>query len=278
MLVSSAVEMFLNHHKANSTASTLRNYTWLLSTFAERHADRELESIQADEILDFLNRTTEGKKRSTKRLRFTLLVAFFNFVRNTVDPNLHNPCSSPVLRKVFRGGRPAPWKIVEKEAIDEMIFRTPDPRDRLMLELMARGGLRVGEVLKLRVEDVQGQKLLLRTPKSGREAEAAFIPRKVAERLKDYIQTEKFEPGDRLFRVSYTTARLRTKAAGELIRIHLRPHDLRRHCATFASRCGTPIEIVSKVILRHTNLSTTQMYLGKVSDVEASRWIENLHG
>ena len=60
--------------------------------------------------------------------------------------------------------------------------------------------------------------------------------------------------------------------------VNLRPHDLRRHAATYASRAGTPIEIVSKVILRHANLSTTQRYLGKVSDAEALRWIDNLHG
>ncbi|MCK4791467.1 MAG: site-specific integrase [Desulfobacteraceae bacterium] len=57
----------------------------------------------------------------------------------------------------------------------------------------------------------------------------------------------------------------------------LRPHDLRRNPATHASRSGTPIEIVSKVILRHANLSTTQRYLGTVSNVEALRWIENAH-
>ncbi len=37
------------------------------------------------------------------------------------------------------------------------------------------------------------------------------------------------------------------------------------------SQAGTPLEIVSKVILRHANLSTTQRYLGKVSDTEALR-------
>jgi len=68
------------------------------------------------------------------------------------------------------------------------------------------------------------------------------------------------------------------KKAGELVGIKLRPHDLRRHAATCASRAGTPIEIVSKVILRHANLATTQLYLGKVTDSEAMRWIESLHG
>ena len=68
------------------------------------------------------------------------------------------------------------------------------------------------------------------------------------------------------------------KKAGDVVDIHLKPHDLRRHAATFASRSGVPIEVVSKVILRHANLSTTQRHLGKISDVEAIRWIENIHG
>jgi len=66
--------------------------------------------------------------------------------------------------------------------------------------------------------------------------------------------------------------------AGKLVGIKLRPHDLRRHAATFASRAGTPLEIVSKIVLRHSNLSTTQRYLGKVSDAEAMRWIDSIHG
>ena len=65
---------------------------------------------------------------------------------------------------------------------------------------------------------------------------------------------------------------------GKMVGVNLRPHDLRRHAATYASRSGIPIEIVSKVILRHADLSTTKRYLGKVSDLEAIRWIENLHG
>jgi integrase len=68
------------------------------------------------------------------------------------------------------------------------------------------------------------------------------------------------------------------KKAGDMVGVKIRPHDLRRFAATYASRRGTPIEIVSKVILRHSNLATTQRYLGKVSDVEAIRWIEQLHG
>jgi integrase len=112
-----------------------------------------------------------------------------------------------VIKKIFKRPRTIQWQIVDKETIDEIIFRTMNIRNRIMLELMARG-----------------------------------------------------------------------EKAGQLVGIELKPHDLRRHAATYASRSGTPIEIVSKVISRHADLSKTQRYLGKVNDTEAIRWIETLYG
>ncbi len=38
------------------------------------------------------------------------------------------------------------------------------------------------------------------------------------------------------------------------------------------------LEIVSKVLLRHQNLRTTQVYLGRVTDAEALRWMDILYG
>jgi len=183
-----------------------------------------------------------------------------------------------MLRKIFKDYRPVPWKIVEKETVDEIIFRTEDQRNRLILELMARGGMRIGEVLKLTPSDIDGARISIQAPKSDRQTEVAFVPQKLAHRLGEYIPHKGAEPKERIFPISYPAARMVVKKAGELVGISLRPHDLRRHAATYASRAGTPIEIVSKVILRHANLATTQRYLGKVTDVEAMKWIENLHG
>ena len=183
-----------------------------------------------------------------------------------------------MIRKIYRERVISRWEIIEKETVDEIIFRTIKIRNRLMLELMARGGMRIGEVLKLTLKDLQDRKLILREPKSGREHEIVFIPQKVADRLRDYaIQTCK-SLDDRISPITYEAARQMVVKAGKMVGIHLRPHDLRRHSATYASRAGVPIEIVSKVILRHANLSTTQRYLGTISDVEAMRWIENLYG
>jgi integrase len=225
-----------------------------------------------------LNQLTEGTKQTTKRIRYANLKTFFNFVISTFDFKFHNPCDTPVLKKIFREAKLPSWSIIEKDVVDEIIFRTDNPRNRLILELMARGGMRIGEVLNLTPRDVGDRKLTIRDPKSGKEKEFIFIPQKIADRLKDYIRENNFQLEERTFQICYETARSMTKKAGDVVGIHLRPHDLRRHAATFASRSGVPLEIVSKIILRHANLSTTQRYLGKISDVEAIRWIENIHG
>ena len=225
-----------------------------------------------------MSSVTDGTSQNTKKLRFTLMSAFFNFVKNSLDPKITNPCDNPALRKLFRAGKFTQFKILEKDAVDEIIFRTSNQRNRLMLELMARSGMRVGEVLKLKPMDIDDRKAIIRDPKSGKEAEVVFLPQKVADRLRTYIREKGIDTDARIFPLSYAAARLIVKKAGSLISIHVRPHDLRRHAATYASRSGTPLEIVSKVLLRHSNLSTTQRYLGKISDAEAMRWIDNLHG
>ena len=188
-----------------------------------------------------------------------------------------NPCVTTILRKMFRDRRSVPWTILEKEVVDEIIFKARNLRVRLMLELMARGGMRINEVLKLTPRDVDDRKLILHNPKSGKEVEVVYIPQKVADRLKEYIRIKQITSEQRIFPITYSAARVIVKQAGRVVGIDVKTHDLRRHAATYASRSGTPIEIVSKVILRHANLSTTQRYLGKVSDTEAVRWIENLY-
>ncbi|MFC1505286.1 tyrosine-type recombinase/integrase [Thermodesulfobacteriota bacterium] len=250
---------------------------FVLDRLCNEFGDYELADLSVENILDFMNRLTEGRKPQTKRGRFTSLLAFFNFVKNNLDTDFINPCDSPMLSKLFRLKIKPQYDILEKEIVDEIIFRTVHPRNRLMLELMARGAMRIGEVLKIVPNDVSERKILLRDPKSGREFEMIFIPQKVADRLREYIENQKIGLQERIFPICYETARSMVEKAGKLVGIHLRPHDLRRHAATFASRSGVPLEIVSKIILRHSNLSTTQIYLGRISDTEALKWIETIY-
>jgi len=277
MKLSKAIKICLDYHRNHSKPNTVRSYEAILTKFGLIFGDKDLEEISSEDILTFLDKITDGTKQQTKRTRYSHLAAFFNFIINNIDKRIQNPCANQLLKKLYKANTPVQWDSFEKETIDEIIFRTTKLRNRLILELMARGGMRIGEVLKLTPDDISGQKLLIRDPKSGREQEVIFITQKIADRLREYINLKHIEFNQRIFPISYEAARSMVKKAGEMVKVRLRPHDLRRHAATYASRAGVPIEIVSKIILRHSNLSTTQMYLGKVSDSEATRWIENLY-
>jgi integrase/recombinase XerD len=273
-----AVSLFRHYQQSNHRKRTAESYGSLLQHFESLYANRHLDSIKADEIYHFLEQMTGGSARSTRRLRYAQLKAFFNFIIEKCNPDLKNPCNAPLLSKTFRMPRAVPKTILEKEIIDEMIYDTKNQRNRLMLELLARCGLRIGELLNIRASDISERKLTIKGPKSGNESEIAFMPEQVARRFSEYITHNGLSSDTRVFPICYSTARTFIKKLGIKLKVSISPHDLRRYSATYASRNGVPLEIVSKIILRHQDLKTTQVYLGKVSDQEAIRWIDILHG
>ncbi len=145
-----------------SKKNTLQNYEFILNKFKNHFNAIEISSVTSEGILVFMSSVSDGTKQNTKKLRFTLLSAFFNYIKNSVDQDFQNPCDNPSLRKLFKGGKQAQFKILEKDVVDEIIFRTSNSRNRLMLELMARACMRIGEVLKLRPKDIEERKAIIR--------------------------------------------------------------------------------------------------------------------
>jgi integrase/recombinase XerD len=112
---------------------------------------------------------------------------------------------------------------------------------------------------KLTSSDISERIQTFREPKSGRIQETVSLPQKVADTLKDYVKEKSFKPADRIFPICYDAAMAVVKKARDALWVKMKPHDLRRHAATHASRSGVRVEIVSKVI-----------------DTEATRRIKNL--
>jgi integrase/recombinase XerD len=71
-----------------------------------------------------------------------------------------------------------------------------------MLERMARGGMRVGQVLNLTPDDIQESSLTIQNPKSGRAEEMVYVPRKILIRLTGYVQSKDIANTNRIFPIS----------------------------------------------------------------------------
>ena len=276
--MSDAIKTFKTQQFATLRHSTQVHYVTLLDHIQQHFGGREIESITAGEVGLFLESQTMNKAKSTSRLMYAQVKAFFNFLINECLMDIKNPCSHPLIVRQYKNSKPAPREIPDKELVDQLIYSTKSERDRLILELQERCGLRIGEVLKLRVEDVADRKLTIHEPKSDKESEIAFMPEQIAKRLAEYIFANHIGPEERIFPVCYSTVRALIRRSAARFHVKISPHDFRRHSATYASRNGVPLEIVSKVLLRHKDLKTTQVYLGKANDTEAIRWMDVLHG
>ena len=195
MTLHEAIELFKDHQKNNAKEKTRESYGHLFRNLEALLDNGALDAISPQDLYQFLLLLTEGRARSTARLRYAQLKSFFNFVIEGTHASMTNPCNDPLLSKTFRAPRVKQREIIGKEVVDEIIYRCRKTRDRLILELQARCGLRIGEVLGLRASDVNGRRLTLRRPKSGRDEESAFMPETLAGRLRDICRNP--EPASR---------------------------------------------------------------------------------
>ena len=156
MTINEAVDLFQQHQKSNVKKNTLRSYSKFLDHFQTRFSEQQVVSMSPDAISLLLEECTDGLSRSTRHLRYAQIKAFFNCVIEATGLNIKSPCSAASLSKTFKMAQHRPRKILDKETVDEIIFKSGSNRDRLILELQARCGLRIGEVLNLRLPPQPG--------------------------------------------------------------------------------------------------------------------------
>lgn len=188
MNVKEGITLFKYYLQANHKQRTLDSYRVVLDRFAALYGQRSLDAITPDEIFHFLETLTQNLAKSTRRLRYAQVKAFYNFIIDRCSLNMRNPCNTPLLSKSYKAPKQPLHRILDRETVDEMIYDTKRQRDRLLLELQARCGLRIGELLKIRASDVSHRTITLREPKSGKETEIAYMPENVAKKLTEYIK------------------------------------------------------------------------------------------
>lgn len=123
---------------------------------------------------------------------------------------------------MFKGEQLKQWSILDKDIVDEIIFRTLNKRDRVILELMARAGMRINEVLKIKSKYIEGRKIKLFNPKSGKESETVYITQKLSNKIQDYILDNQIGSEEKVFPIGYAAARAVVKRAGDMVDMNIR--------------------------------------------------------
>jgi integrase/recombinase XerC len=208
---------------------------------------------------------------ATRNLRLAALRAFFRFRmrqgRLARDPTEGIPGPKPDRRL------PAPLPAEDCERLIESPSERERPRldrrDRALLDLLYGTGLRVGELVSLKVRDFDPQRRELRVRGKGGKERVVPVPGEAFQSLEDYLEPRK-RPGllaEPLFlnhRGGPLTDRgvrkvLRRRLLESGVARHATPHSLRHSYATHLLDAEVDLRSIQE-LLGHSRLHTTQRY------------------
>ena len=254
--------------------NTLSSYRLDISAFDNWLGSRSLEEVDKAILLDYLSfRLKRGySSRSTART-LSSLRAFYSFLVKT-SIVLNNPTAKIDSPKL---GHSLP-KVLSEKDIDKLIHSpdTKEPlglRDRAMLELLYSSGLRVSELIKLEIINLNLRQGVVRIMGKGEKERLVPIGEEAMEWINKYLNSSRevllgkeskdqhlfvTKRGKGMTRQAFWY-RIKKYALRSGIDKSLSPHTLRHAFATHLLNHGADLRTV-QLLLGHTSLSTTQIY------------------
>jgi integrase/recombinase XerD len=273
-----AIQQFLDHLKVERelTPATIQAYGGDLARFALFASGRKLSAaaaVRSMDVLDFLVHLTENKlsARSQARRLITLRQLFKFLKAERVIPI--DPTEDIDLP---RYGRKLP-DFLSIEEVDSLLA-APDrrtvrgTRDAAMLETLYATGLRVSELVKLRLRDVNFDAGYLVTLGKGRKERLVPVGEAALASIRTYVDTARStfagtRTNESLFLTHHGRPMTRqgfwkllgryARAAG--IRKRISPHKLRHSFATHLVERGADLRAV-QAMLGHADIGTTEIY------------------
>lgn len=257
------------------SANTLGAYRADLMTLSRGLAEKDInmEDAEKADLLEFIAKRVESgaKPRSTARQ----LSSFRRFFRYIMREGMRadDPTAEIAMPRI---GRSLPKTLTEEE-VDSLLHapNTDEPlghRDRAMLELLYATGLRVSELINLRMSQVNFNQGVLRIVGKGDRERLIPLGDESQRWLRDFSDSSRMEillerqtdylfptrRGDRMTRQAFwhIIKRYAQKAG---IEKKLSPHSLRHAFATHLLNRGADLRVV-QLLLGHSDLSTTQIY------------------
>lgn len=271
------VRTFLNSLRVEKGLSenTLLAYRRDITKFVQFAQQRKLatEHVQRSDIVDFL--AALYRKGLDSRSVARHLVTIRNFFRFAMlEGYVTEDPVATIESPKFRHNLPEYLSVQEVNQLLQQpdLNATVGIRDRAMIELMYSCGLRVSELCKLRVSDLQQSEGWLRCIGKGNKERLVPVGRQALEAVRRYLRdsrpkllgegmsTSLFinQVGQEMTRVRFWKL-LRDYGRRAGLRKKLNPHMLRHSFATHLLDRGADLRSV-QLMLGHVDIATTQIY------------------
>ncbi|HEU5389244.1 MAG TPA: site-specific integrase [Streptosporangiaceae bacterium] len=254
-------------------ASTAADYAAKTRTFLAARAERGLGGLTAAEVTAFVVETCPGMRKGTAKLTVTALRSLLGWLHLAGEIPAPLAWAVPAVASWRLAALPAPLEPAQVAAmLGGCDTGTPAGlRDKAMLVLLARLGLRAGEVAGLLLDDIDWRAGEIAVTGKGRCSERLPLPADAGEAVAAWLADGRpapFEDARNVFlriraphrALTPTGVSQAVLAAGQRAGIEgVFAHRLRHSAATGMLRAGASLPEVGQV-LRHRRLLSTAIY------------------
>ncbi len=272
--MNSYIDLFRDYLKSekNASANTIESYSRDINQFIAHCTELKITDVDNSVINSYVDYLSAlGKSNSTKSRIIASLRCYYRFLLNEKIVNV-NPVESIKIKKTIRK---LPGILDSNEII--LLLSQPDIseykgiRDKAMLELLYATGIKVSELIELKVSDINLQVGIVHLHNDKKERIIPLYPAAI-KTIASYLVNVRpaivpEEEEDRLF-TNMTGTHMSRQGFWKIIKHYaesagikkeITPHTLRHSFAAHLLENGAKLSDI-KEMLGHSDISSTQIY------------------
>ena len=268
----SNLRSFLNYLLVDKGLSnnTAKAYEADISSFFQwlDNEDLKYKNLQEDHINQYISFLFQRKMRSSSvNRKISSIKSFYIFLvkRNFLKNSPLNDLVTPKQEKYL------PESMSEAEV--DKLLNSPDVsnkienRDKAMIEMLYATGMRISELVNLKITDVDMKRCVVKVFGKGSKERLVPFGETALDSLKSYLNDREQSSSKEIFlsnrgkkmtRVAFWQ-RVKVYLIRENLKNSISPHTLRHAFATHLLNRGADLRSV-QLLLGHSDLSTTQIY------------------
>ena len=268
----SNLRSFLNYLLVDKGLSnnTVKAYEADISSFFQwlDNKDLKYKNLQEDHINQYISFLFQRKMRSSSvNRKISSIKSFYIFLvkRNFVKNSPLNDLVTPKQEKYL------PESMSEAEV--DKLLNSPDVsnkienRDKAMIEMLYATGMRISELVNLKITDVDMKRCVVKVFGKGSKERLVPFGETALDSLRSYLNEREQSSSKEIF-LSNRGKKMTRVAFWQRVKIYLirenlknsiSPHTLRHAFATHLLNRGADLRSV-QLLLGHSDLSTTQIY------------------
>jgi integrase/recombinase XerD len=243
----------------NYSPNTIRTYKSMMQEFLEYYRDLDPAKITEVQIRDYLLHLIEDRKVSISYQNQSI-----NAIKFYYEQILGRPVRTYYIQRPKKE-RTLPNVLSEEEVLS-ILKCTDNLKHRAILSLIYSSGLRLGELINLKLPDIDSKRMLVIVKQGkGKKDRVTLLSVKILQLLREYFK--KYKPREYLFEGQFgeqysptsvqKVFRIAKQKAG--IKKKATVHTLRHSFATHLLERGTDLRYIQS-LLGHQSAKTTEIY------------------